>query len=153
MCLLAGADTRHLPGQSRLTTQAANKTSRVLRSQSNNTQRKQRREQSSKAPWELSTAGSHQRSDQMDASSGPEQALPCLACHSSCCWLAGCTAAKNRSQCGDQGGTGAHQRGLTQSCLLPQCCGSGTVHRWKTEEGEWVIMRVLAPFCPHKKRA
>lgn len=50
-------------------------------------------------------------------------------------------------------GTGAHQEGLTQSCLLPQRCGSGTLHRWKTEECEWVITRVLAPVLPTHKKA
>lgn len=81
----------------------------------------------------------------------PTQALPCFACQSSRCRLSRCAAAENRSQCGDQGDWSSSE-GLTQSCLLPQCCGSGTLHRWKTEEGEWVITRVLAPLCPHKKK-
>lgn len=42
-------------------------------------------------------------------------------------------------------GAGAHQsRWLRPDCWFPQRCGSGTLRRWKTEEGEWVIMRVLA---------
>lgn len=46
-------------------------------------------------------------------------------------------------------GAGAHQsRWLRPDCWLPQPCGSGTLCRWKTEEGEWVIMRVLAPVLP-----
>lgn len=52
------------------------------------------------------------------------------------------------------GGDWSSSEGLTQSCLLPQRCGSGTLHRWKTEKGEWVITRVLAPVLPtHKKKA
>jgi len=65
------------------------------------------------------------------------------------CCPAHCCVTENRRQCGDW----SSSEGLTQSCLFPQNCGSGTQHRWKTEEGEWVIMRVLAPSCPHKKRA
>lgn len=46
-------------------------------------------------------------------------------------------------------GAGAHQsRWLRPDCWFPQRCGSGTLCRWKTEEGEWVIMRVLAPVLP-----
>ena len=157
MCLSAWADTRHLPGQSRLSTQAAvckrdmqsyqitiyqhTHTHTFLGTPTDN-----RGEQTSEVPWELSTAGSPRVSEYLDASSGPAQAMPCLACHSSCCWLT-----ENRGQCGDQGYWSSSE-GLTQSCLLPQRCGSGTLHRWKTEEGEWVIMRVLAPFCPHTQK-
>lgn len=74
-----------------------------------------------------------------------------LACRSSCCWLAHCSIIEGRSQCGDQGDWSS-SKGLTQSFLLLQCCGSGTLHRWKTEDCEWVIMRVLALLCPHIKR-
>lgn len=51
-------------------------------------------------------------------------------------------------------GAAAHQsRWLRPDCWFPQRCGSGTLHRWKTEEGEWVIMRVLAPVLPTQNSA
>lgn len=143
MCLSAGAETRHLPGQSRLATRAAKETSGALRSQSANTH------------TYLGTPTDN-REALLSHLRAPNKRMPALACHSSCCRLAQCAAKENRSQCGDRGDWSS-SAGLTQSCLLPERCGSGTLHRWKTEEGEWVIMRVLAPFCPHththKKRA
>lgn len=115
------------------------------------TLRQQRRAILRSALGTIRTAGSPQGSEWIDASSGPASALPCLACHSSCWWLARRTATENRSQCGDQGYWSSSEE-LTQSCLLPQRCGSGTLHRWKTEEGEWVITRVRAPVLPKQKK-
>lgn len=138
MCLSAGTDSWHLPGQSWLSTNSIPTHILTHTHWYTQTLRDTHRHQTREILW--STLGTLLR--------WLRSGLRKTGCQ--CCHCFACQPCNREKEPVWGPGDWSSSQDLTQSCLLAQRCGSGTLHRWKTEEGEWVIMRVLAPFCPHE---